>query len=99
VTGELWCLHLEWRLRSLKAVRAAGIESGEDLIGFNHREFWQKRLLLFDVDRQRLGRLIRNSYTGKEEGRQKLFKVAGTESISAGEPARCLYAPMTRSRN
>jgi len=65
LTGELWCLHLEWRLRALRAVRAVGIESGRDLVGFNHRDFWRKRLLLFDVDRQRLGRLIRNSNTGR----------------------------------
>jgi hypothetical protein len=65
ITGELNCLHLEWHLNGLKAVRAAGIESGQNLPGFNHRAFWQKRLRLYDVDRQRLGRLIRNQIGGK----------------------------------
>jgi hypothetical protein len=65
VTGELNCLHLEWRLNGLKAVRAVGIESGQDLLEFDHRAFWQKRLLLYTVNRQRLGRLLRNRVTGK----------------------------------
>ncbi|MFZ0846153.1 MAG: hypothetical protein WAM62_10205 [Pseudolabrys sp.] len=66
MTGELNCLHLEWHLKGLKAVRAARIESGRDLLDFNHRLFWQKRLRLYDVDRRRLGRLIRNRITGKK---------------------------------
>ena len=72
ITGEVACLHLEWRLNRLKAVRAAGIESGRDLLEFNHREFWQKRLLLYYVDRERLGRLIRNRSKGK---RNRVSKV------------------------
>ena len=65
ITGELNCLHLEWHLNLLKTVRSAGINSGRDLVEFNHRQFWQKRLLLCDVDRRRLGRLIRNRAAGK----------------------------------
>jgi hypothetical protein len=64
VTGELACLHLEWRLNGLKSVRAAGIRSGRDLIEFNHRQFWQKRLMLYAINRERLGRLIRNRARG-----------------------------------
>jgi hypothetical protein len=59
-TGELNCLHLEWRLNGLEAVRNVGIESGQGLLEFNHRQFWQKRLRLYDVDRHQLGRLINN---------------------------------------
>jgi hypothetical protein len=65
ITGEVNCLHVEWRLNGLKAVRAVGIESGQDLLEFDHRVFWQKRLLLYTVNRQRLGRLLRNRITGK----------------------------------
>jgi hypothetical protein len=65
ITGELNCLHFEWRLNSLKAVRRVGIESGNDLIGFDHRQFWQSRLLLFTADQERLGRLITNRANGK----------------------------------
>jgi hypothetical protein len=65
ITGELNCLHFEWRLNSLKAVRRVGIKAGNDLIGFDHRQFWQSRLLLFTADQERLGRLITNRANGK----------------------------------
>jgi hypothetical protein len=66
LTGEIHCLHLEWHLNGLRAVRRAGIESGQDLVDFDHRSFWDPRLLLFDVDIERLGRLVRNQSTGKK---------------------------------
>jgi hypothetical protein len=65
VTGELNCLHLEWRLNGVKAVRGIGINAGSDLLEFDHREFWQKRLLLFTADKERLGRLINNHRDGR----------------------------------
>jgi hypothetical protein len=58
VTREINCLHLEWRLKGLKAVRAAGINSGRDLLVSDHVGFWQKRLRLYDVDRRLLGQLM-----------------------------------------
>jgi hypothetical protein len=64
ITGELHCLHIEWRVKGAKAVRSAGIESPRDLIGFNHHRFWQRRLLLYEADLMRLGRLIRNHRSG-----------------------------------
>lgn len=53
-------LHLEWRLRGAKAVRSAGIKTGNDLLQFDFHQFWKQRLLLLDVDREHLGRSIRN---------------------------------------
>jgi hypothetical protein len=64
LTGEMYCLHIEWRLNGLRSVRSAGIESAQDLPEFDHRAFWQKRLLLYSVIRRRLGRLLRNRITG-----------------------------------
>jgi hypothetical protein len=64
ITGELNCLHVEWRLTGLKAVRAAGIESGQDLSEFDHRAFWRRRLVFYSVDRRRLGLQIRNRQMG-----------------------------------
>jgi hypothetical protein len=64
ITGELNCLHVEWRLTGLKAVRAAGINSGKDMPEFDHRAFWQRRLLFYSVDRRRLGLQIRNRRMG-----------------------------------
>jgi hypothetical protein len=65
VTGELNCIHIEWRVRSPRVIRAIGIELGQDLLEFDHRAFWQKRLLLYAVNRRGLGRLYRNRVTGK----------------------------------
>ena len=65
ITGEVNCLHLEWHGNGKKAVQALGIKTGEDLLKFNHRAFWQKRLRLYRVDEDRLGRLVRNRKSGK----------------------------------
>jgi hypothetical protein len=81
ITGEAHCLHLEWRLKGLAAVRRAGIESGRDLPGFDHRGFWQKRLQFYDVDRRRLGRMINNRNSGKKR-RAHAIKQIGQFSIN-----------------
>jgi hypothetical protein len=64
VTGELDALHLEWRCKGLRAVQRAGISCAADLLRFDHRRFWQRHLLLVDIDPERLGRLIRNRNAG-----------------------------------
>jgi hypothetical protein len=38
ITGEPNCLHLEWRVKNLRATRAAGIESGRDLLNTTRHE-------------------------------------------------------------
>jgi hypothetical protein len=65
VTGEADCLHIEWRTTGARATRAIGIESPRDLLRFDYRGFWQKRLLLYDVDRRKLGRMLRNRWAGQ----------------------------------
>jgi hypothetical protein len=66
ITGELDCLHLEWRINGKDAVQAVGIKTGDDLLKFDHYEFWKKRLLFYRVDEARLGRLYRNHHSGKK---------------------------------
>ena len=61
VTGELNCLHVEWRANSARAVRSAGILTPLDLLNFSHRKFWSHHLLLVDLDEERLGRYFRNT--------------------------------------
>jgi hypothetical protein len=65
VTGELHGLHIEWRAKGVRATRAAGISSHRDLLVFDYRGFWQKRLLFYDIDRRMLGLMIRNRSTGR----------------------------------
>ena len=57
VTGEEFCCHLEWRISGRPAVRAAGFESLVDLLEFDHRAFWEKKLRLRAIDKQKLGRI------------------------------------------
>ena len=75
ITGELHCLHLEWHLNLLKTVRGVGILSGQDLVEYDHRAFWEKRLLLRGVDPERLGRLIRNRRSGTKSRDPKIKMV------------------------
>ena len=63
-TGELFCLHLEWRINNARAARGAGIRAGTDLLRFDHRRFWRERMLLVEIDAERLGRLMRNRRNG-----------------------------------
>jgi hypothetical protein len=61
-TGAQECVHLEWRMVGLNAVRAAGVRSISDLLNFDHRSFWKERLLLFGVDLRKLGRSYHNHH-------------------------------------
>ena len=72
-------LHLEWRARTGRAVRAAGIEAGRDLVEFNHRQFWEERLRLYTVDPERLGQWLRS------KGQKGRSRKATVEDLKAGE--------------
>jgi hypothetical protein len=69
LTGELYCLHLEWRAVGRIACIAAGITTPQDLLRFTrqasgHREFWQPRLQLADVDESALAIRLYNQGRG-----------------------------------
>jgi hypothetical protein len=64
-TGELFCLHIEWRINGVRALRGAGIDSANDLLTLSHREFWEDRLLLKAVNLPKLGRLYNRHVSGK----------------------------------
>ena len=71
VTGELNCVHIEWRLKGAKSVCNAGFKTGNDLLRFDHRSFWKKKLKLSYIDPERLGRYLRNKATkGKTKSSQ-----------------------------
>lgn len=55
ITGELYCLHIEYRMR-LRALRRIGISSAKDLLNYDHHQFWTQRLLLRAIDLDRFGR-------------------------------------------
>jgi hypothetical protein len=59
VTGERYCVHIDWRIKGKQAMERARIEVG-DLANFDHRAFWMKRLRLKAFDASHLGRLVNN---------------------------------------
>ena len=62
VTGELYCLHFDWRMKSAETLRRAGIHSVADLLRMSHRQFWLRRLLLYRLIPDQLGRRHWNYY-------------------------------------
>jgi hypothetical protein len=61
ITGELDCLHTEFRLMGKQSCERAGIETVSDLINFNHEAWWAaKTRIVTSPDYERLGRLVRN---------------------------------------
>jgi hypothetical protein len=63
ITGDPWCLHGEWRLTGVDALRGVrtastprGIWSIDDLLQLDPRQFWSERLLLRAVDADKLQR-------------------------------------------
>jgi len=95
VTGELNNLHVEWRANGLKAVRATGIHRTADLLTFDHYEFWRRRLLLYKVDSERLGRMIRNKAKGtkrtKPEKTTSRRVMPFNDDLRVGETIRIAY--------
>lgn len=69
VTGEVDCLHLEYRICSARAVRDIEVQSVSDLLTFDHTRFWKKNLVFLDIDFRRLGRNHRNK--AEKRKRQK----------------------------
>jgi hypothetical protein len=56
VTGEVDCVHLEWRAQRHRSAVRAGAETIEDLLAFDHRAFWDRKLRLLELDYSKLGR-------------------------------------------
>lgn len=63
LTGELNCLHFEVRFNGKESCEAVGIMP-DRLLGFDFNRFWREYLVGFNVDTERLGRLVRNRANG-----------------------------------
>jgi hypothetical protein len=61
VSGELHCLHIEWRIQRASALVRAGLPKVADLLTLDHREFWREQLQLRMFDFGKLGRTVRNT--------------------------------------
>ena len=56
VTGEIYCNHLEWRITGKRSAGSAKLSTFGEILYFDHRAFWQRKLRLYDVDLSKLGR-------------------------------------------
>lgn len=59
VTGEVYCVHHDWRMKGA-ALRRASIASVRDLLELDYHKFWADRLLLRSLLVSRLGRAHQN---------------------------------------
>lgn len=71
LTGELYCLHVEWRVCGVAALRRMGIDGIKDLIEFDHAALWQRRLRLCTFDFAKLGRVYSSGLTKKPRRKKR----------------------------
>lgn len=69
MTGDP-CAHVEYRFKSAAKVRTlkvrgAAVERPAQLIGFDHRDFWNRHLVLRDIKLDKLGRQLRGRGNAK----------------------------------
>lgn len=68
LTGEVYCVHLEFRVCGIVALRRMKIEGVKDILDFDHHAFWKPRLLLKRIgDFARLGRIYSNGVRRKRK--------------------------------
>ena len=69
ITGDPHCFHFEGKHQGIAAVRKLGIHRPADLVGFDFDSYFIRRMKLYTVDRERLGRFHHNRRAGSR--RQK----------------------------
>ena len=74
-TGELYCLHIEWRMEGIAALRREKINALRDLLDLDRHTFWLKHLILMRVDFRALGRM--HSYKEKGSKRREWIIIKG----------------------
>ena len=70
ITGEVYCLHIEWRLIGVQALKRAGLAAVSAVKDIDYYRFWKDRLLLRTVDLQALGRQFRVHVQGRNNRRR-----------------------------
>jgi hypothetical protein len=81
VTGEIYCVHFDWRIKGVPALRRAGIISVTDLLTLDHRQFWRERLLLRDFNLRDLGRMYHVHVAGKGRRRRQWVVFSGRKEF------------------
>jgi hypothetical protein len=80
VTGEVNCLHIEWRKRGIAALRQENI-SAKNLNEIDHRDFWQRKLLLYVINPNKLGREYRKVYPERRHRRKDQLLTQGSYNV------------------
>lgn len=58
-TNDAQCLHIEWRVSGVAAMKKLGLYTVDDLIAFRHEKFWPQHVHLYELPRKTdLGRLL-----------------------------------------
>jgi hypothetical protein len=65
MTGELACVHIEYRVRGQRTLRRMGISSPKNLVNYDHHAFWKQRLCMRAIDPDKMGRLHNRRVMGK----------------------------------
>jgi hypothetical protein len=65
VTDEVYCLHIENRLKGARTLERHGITTAQDIIDLDRRQFWQDKLKMSTVDMQKLGIIHDNHFEKK----------------------------------
>jgi hypothetical protein len=89
-TGELYCVHVEWRINGVRAFSRADIKSMHDLVNLDFRKFWHDRLVMRAIDINRLGRLYHQwmKRTTKYQGRRRF--IFDCDRLAGGAIHHCL---------
>lgn len=74
-TGEVDCLHPDRRISGARACRAAGIETFQDMIDFDHVEFWRRNLRLYEIDVRKLGRMQLNRERSQRRRTRSVYRM------------------------
>lgn len=67
ITGELYCLHFDWRISRVQTLRRLGINGISDLLTFNQTAFLNERLMFGCLDAEHIGRALANSQRKADE--------------------------------
>jgi hypothetical protein len=98
ITGEIHCVHVEWRLNGARTLRRAGIATVSVLLKLDHHQFWKDRLLLRRVNLEALGRQCNVHVLGKGRRRGPWIASYGPgKSIRYNFDARAGYIVMQTS--
>ena len=100
------CLHIEWRISGIQALRRHGLRNLDDLLALKHSQFWPRHIELFTLPGStQLGRLLGNADGSADDAsgqayRQRAARWIRRHSISTvhGESVFVLYNAL-RGRN